>query len=118
MWPFALLALTTLSFIGFAASMEMTTILGEDQADKESNRDGLNPEGYMVETLMNMSTVSSLTIEKYRYLTYKTALTNSEPKHIRNAVFQGALSGLSMFYSAVDQCAAALVGRMDPLSPP
>jgi ATP-binding cassette subfamily B (MDR/TAP) protein 1 len=96
MWPFALLALACIPFMGFATSMEMKQFLGEDTTD--DSVEGLNsPGAIIVETLLNISTVSALTMEEERFKNYKTALENSEPHYVREGMMQGALSGLSMF---------------------
>lgn len=95
MWEFALLAVVCLPFMGFATSMEMKTFLGEDEgtdADEDNS-----PGGIIVETLLNITTVSALTMESERYEDYKNALDKAEPHHVRDGLIQGSLSGLSMF---------------------
>jgi len=95
MWEFALLALACIPFMGFATSMEMKTFLGEDEG---SDADADNsPGGIVVETLLNITTVSALTMEGERFEDYKKALGEAEPHHVRDGVIQGSLSGLSMF---------------------
>ena len=97
MWPFALIALACIPLMAFATSMEMKQFLGEDTID-ESKSDELNsPGGIVVETLLNIGTVSALTMEEERFKNYEDALRNSEPNYIRDGMMQGFLAGLSMF---------------------
>jgi ABC-type bacteriocin/lantibiotic exporter with double-glycine peptidase domain len=96
MWPFALLALACIPLMGFATSMEMKNFLGEDTGDDSA--DELNsPGGIVVETLLNMATVSALTLEEERYKNFEAALENDEPNYVREGIMQGFLAGLSMF---------------------
>lgn len=96
MWPFALLALTCVPLMAFGASMEMKKVLGEDQ--KEGGQDELNsPGGIIVETLLNMRTVSALTLEQRRFENYKEALLKSDPNYVMQSFNSGFTSGLSMF---------------------
>lgn len=97
MWPFALLAIGCIPMMGFATSMEMKQFLGEDQGDTES-AEGLNtPGGVIVETLLNIRTVSALTLEDKRFADYEKALLNAEPNFKFDAFKSGLTSGLSMF---------------------
>merc|ERR1712232_341389 len=96
MWPFALLALACVPFLGFATSMEMKTFLGKDVGSDSA--DELNsPGGIIVETLLNMNTVSALTLEGTRFKDFETALGSSEPNALKEGFMQGFLAGLSMF---------------------
>lgn len=97
MWPFALLAMACIPLMGFATSMEMKTFLGEDHGDSGAADELNSPGGIIVETLLNMSTVSALTLEEERYRNFETAIENSEPSHVKDGFMQGVLSGLSMF---------------------
>ena len=97
MWPFALLALACVPLMAFGSSMEMKKVLGEDQGTGDGN-DGLNsPGGIVVETLLNMRTVSALTLEKRRFEDYKEALIRSTPNYVWESFQGGFVSGLSMF---------------------
>ena len=96
MWPFALLALGCIPLMAFATSTEMKQMLGNDVAVESA--DELNsPGGIVVETLLNITTVSALTMEEERFKNYVTALDKSEPHYIRDGFMSGALSGMSMF---------------------
>ena len=97
MWPFALLGLACLPFMAFGSSVEMKTMLGEDQGTNDGNDDLNSPGGIVVETLLNMKTVSALTLEKQRFENYKNALLNSEKDYAKKSLMGGFVSGLSMF---------------------
>ena len=96
MWPFALIALACIPLMGFATSMEMTRFLGEDIGN-EGGDEVNSPGGIVVETLLNISTVSALTMEGDRFKNYEAALLSSEPNYFKEAISQGILAGLSMF---------------------
>jgi hypothetical protein len=96
MWPFALIALACIPLMGFATSMEMSRFLGEDIGN-EGGDEVNSPGGIVVETLLNIGTVSALTMEGERFKNYEVALLNSEPNYFKEAISQGVLAGLSMF---------------------
>lgn len=77
--------------------METKKILGEDQGTGNSNDELNSPGGIAVETLLNMRTVSALTLEKRRFDNYKEAILNSDTDYKRNNLMAGFTSGLSMF---------------------
>ena len=96
MWPFALLAIGCVPLMGFATSIEMKQMLGSD--DGVDSADELNsPGGVLVETLLNMRTVSALNLEEQRFADYERALTTSEPNHVMESFTGGVTSGLSQF---------------------
>ena len=77
--------------------MEMKRFLGEDQGD-DNDADELNsPGGIIVETLLNIRTVSALTLEQQRYEDYEKALVHSETNYAYEALMSGFASGMSMF---------------------
>lgn len=96
MWPFALLSLATIPFMGFATEVEMRTMLGEDES--ANTQDELNsPGGIVVETLINIRTVSALTLEKTRFDDYQAALKDENSNYVFNGFKTGFTSGMSMF---------------------
>ena len=97
MWPFALLAVACIPLMGFATSMEMKNFLGEDAGDDGAADELNSPGGIIVETLLNISTVSALTMEGERFKNFEEALATSEPNHVREGLMEGFLAGLSMF---------------------
>lgn len=97
MWQFALLALACVPIMGAATSMEMKRMLGEDESSDDA-ADGLNtPGGVLVETLLNIRTVSALTLENTRYLDYKKALLASEANYKTEAFVGGISAGSVLF---------------------
>ena len=97
MWPFALLAIACIPLMGFATSLEMKNFLGEDVGDDNAKDETSSPSGIIMETLLNMNTVSSLNLEEERYKNFEQALDGSDPNYVRDGFFAGFLSGLSMF---------------------
>lgn len=98
MWPFALLALGCIPLMGFATSVEMKTMLGEDESSPNGAQDQLNSSGgIVVETLLNVRTVAALTLEKARFKNYEDALHRETPNYVRDSFVAGSMGGLSMF---------------------
>lgn len=96
MWQFALLAIGCVPLMGFATSIEMKQFLGEDEGVE--GQDELNsPGGIIVETLLNIRTVSALTLEQKRFEDYEEALQKAESNNTTEALMGGATAGLSMF---------------------
>lgn len=97
MWPFALVSLACLPFLGWAQSLEMEKTMGKDETSNDDDKlDAGSPGGIAVETLLNMGTVSALTLQEERYTMYEEALENSDQDWLRIALKQGVLAGLSM----------------------
>ena len=78
MWPFALLSLLVIPFMGFATALEMKQFLGADEGGDKVEDGCDSPGGIIVETLLNIRTVSALTLEKQRIKAYEDALAKSE----------------------------------------
>jgi len=97
MWPFAILALACIPVMGFASSLEMKQMMGEDMKEEGNVKEEVSsPGGIVVETLLNMGTVSALTLEEERYRIFQDALDNNEDNYVKNGLHQGVLSGLSV----------------------
>lgn len=79
--------------MGFATSLEMKQFLGEDVGDDAANDETNSPSGIVVETLLNMGTVSALNMEQERYKNFQDALAGSESHYVRDGFVQGFLSG-------------------------
>ena len=103
MWPFALLSIGVIPFMGFATAMEMKRFLGEDEGGEviEDGKD--SPDGIIVETLLNIRTVSALTMEEQRFEDYKKALEKAVGAVVPDSAVSGVLSGLSI---AIQQVSA------------
>jgi ATP-binding cassette subfamily B (MDR/TAP) protein 1 len=81
----------------FAAAIEVRKFLGEDESHLDST-DGLDsPSGIVIETLLDIRTVSALTLEKQRYEDYERALLKWEPNYSTAAFVSGFVNGLSAF---------------------
>jgi ATP-binding cassette subfamily B (MDR/TAP) protein 1 len=66
-WPFALVAIAIIPLMGFATAMEMKLFLGEDNSTtSETNPSSQSSAGIVLETLRNIKTISSCTMEEYK----------------------------------------------------
>jgi ATP-binding cassette, subfamily B (MDR/TAP), member 1 len=97
MWEFALLVIGCVPLMAFATSMDYKRMMGEDEGIDNQEEGRSSPGGVIVETLLNMRTVSALTLEKQRYIEYKTALIKAEPNVLLESFMAGFTSGISMF---------------------
>jgi ATP-binding cassette subfamily B (MDR/TAP) protein 1 len=99
MWPFALLAIGCIPLMGFATSLEMKQMLGEDEGSGDAgDQDELHsPGGILVETLLNIRTVAALNLQDQREKDFDRALTEAQPNFIRSCVLAGLTGGISMF---------------------
>jgi ATP-binding cassette subfamily B (MDR/TAP) protein 1 len=100
MWPFALVAIGCIPLMGFATSIRMKQMLGEDEAadNGDSAQDELNsPGGILVETLLNIRTVSALTLEEQRSKDFERAISSSHSGYVCDGLMAGLTGGLSMF---------------------
>jgi ATP-binding cassette subfamily B (MDR/TAP) protein 1 len=94
--PFALLCLALIPFLGFGAEMEMKLYLGEDEG--ESGEPGQRSAGgIVVESLVNIRTVASLTIEDRRSAEFSQALDDEDPTPIKSNFIKGSATGLGQF---------------------
>jgi len=90
MWPFALMTLAILPFLGFGAHMEMQMYTGEDDGSEERADNESGPGAIVVETLLNIRTVASLTIENIRFQEYANALGSEGSTGIKINALKGA----------------------------
>lgn len=98
MWPFALLAIACIPLMGFATSVEMKQMLGEDEGSDQVSQDEMNsPGGILVETLLNIRTVSALTLEEQRAKDFERSISSAQSRYIRDGFMSGLTGGLSMF---------------------
>lgn len=96
MWPFALLSIGVIPIMGVATAIEMKRFLGEDEGGEEVEDGNDSPGGIIVETLLNIRTVSALTLEEERFKDYEKAIEKSEGNLIQESAVSGALSGFSI----------------------
>jgi len=97
MWEFALLAIVCVPIMGFATSLEMKQLMGEDEGVDNTKEEVASPGGIIVETLLNMGTISALTMEEERYRLYQEVTENSDSHYVRAGLTEGVLAGLSLF---------------------
>jgi len=97
MWPFALLTLAILPFMGFGAYMEMKMYIGEDETADDQKEAENTSGGIVVETLMSIRTVAALSIEKMRANEYERAIMIESPSSLKSNALKGFASGLGVF---------------------
>jgi hypothetical protein len=73
---------------GFGAEMEMKMYMGDDEGDVEHIGER-SPGGIVIETLSNIRTVASLTLEEKQAAEYLQALVDEDPRPIRTNVVKG-----------------------------
>ena len=76
--------------------MEMRMYMGEDEGDDEEI-DEHSPGGIVIETLANIRTVASLTLEKTRAAEYGHALRDEDKHPVWNNMIKGSGSGVGQF---------------------
>jgi ATP-binding cassette subfamily B (MDR/TAP) protein 1 len=98
MWPLALLSIACIPIMGYSTSLRVKTLVGQDLGVGADGADELNsPGGILIETLLNMRTVSALTLEEKRYHDFEEALKRSESNHRFDGFTQGVTGGLGVF---------------------
>jgi ATP-binding cassette subfamily B (MDR/TAP) protein 1 len=98
MWPFALLAIGCIPVMAMAVSVQHSRMMGTNELGANNIADELNsPGGIIVETLLNIRTVSALTLENRRFNDYERALAVDEGNYRKEAFMGGLTNGLSMF---------------------
>uniref|UniRef100_A0A7S3QG25 Bile salt export pump n=1 Tax=Chaetoceros debilis TaxID=122233 RepID=A0A7S3QG25_9STRA len=98
MWPFALMFIALLPFMGFGAHMEMQMYMGEDEGAGEAKPGEDGAGALVVETLLSIRTVASLTIEKMRSQEYAQALLAEDPKSIMTNMKKGFATGIGFLF--------------------
>lgn len=74
----------------------MKQMMGEDATEDIKKEDISSPGGIVVETLLNMGTVSALTLEEERFNLFQEAMVDNQEDYVKEGVHQGVLSGLSI----------------------
>ena len=95
MWPFALMIFTILPPMGFGAYIGMQVYTGEDEGSEVMKANKDKSGGIAVESLLNIRTVASLSIEKLRSSEYTNALRREDPSSIKTNLIKGLATGLS-----------------------
>jgi len=96
MWPFALVSLGTIPFMGFGAEMEMKMYMGEDHGDHSKDEED-GPGAIAIESLLNIRTVASLSLESNRLDDYEKALTNGNEDIVKSSFKKGSLVAIGQF---------------------
>lgn len=97
MWPFALMAIGLIPCTSGKA-LEVQTYMRDDRGAQGTEE--LQPKssgGIIVETLLNIRTVASLTIEEQRMQEYQAALSRGTSNPVRRIILKGSTGGISMF---------------------
>lgn len=94
MWPFALITLAILPFMSLGKALEIQAFMGDEQEemdDPEANSSA----GIVVESLLDMRTVSALCIQEERIKQFDQALDKEDPHPIRTNFIKGSTGGVS-----------------------
>lgn len=95
MWPFALVALGVLPFMAFGAEAEQKMYFGEeDVSDEDEKTSGI----IVIESLSNIRTVASLSLEDSRSEQYAEALREEDPSPLRTNSMKGLTAGLGPLF--------------------
>jgi ATP-binding cassette subfamily B (MDR/TAP) protein 1 len=76
MWPFTLLTIAMVPFMAFGAEIKMKMSRGEDEGDDDAMD---SPGTIVIESMVSIRTVASLTIEQDKATEYATALRKRDP---------------------------------------
>lgn len=95
--PFALLTLGLIPFMGFGAAMEMKLYMADDKVATDKDKGRSSSGGIVVETLVNIRTVASLSIEETRSSEYADALSREDSKPLLKASLRGFAFGIGQF---------------------
>jgi len=90
-WPLAAMSLAVIPVMGFATSIDMKLMLGEDMADS-GNDEASN---IIIESLVNIRTISAMTLEDKKYTEYKEKMAEKDGEVISTSLKTGITSGLS-----------------------
>jgi ATP-binding cassette subfamily B (MDR/TAP) protein 1 len=98
MWEFAFIALGILPFMAFGEYVQNQQMIGQDEGDIEKTSLESNEGAVVIETLVNIRVVASLSMEDDRVKTYADALARkSNPGFVRNMI-SGTGQGLGSFF--------------------
>lgn len=97
MWPFALVCVGCIPFMGFSSLLRRKAMVGEDEGDGAADAKLKSSGGIMVETLLNMRTVSALALEEKRFEAFQTAVQEAEKGALCECFSAGVVSGIGMF---------------------
>jgi len=96
MWPMALMALLTLPLYSVGAIGEAKLFMGEDEKVSSSHLAANSPGGIIVESLVSIRTVASLTLEDHIFKKYCKVLRNEDQSIVKSSMLLGAIAGFSL----------------------
>lgn len=95
MWPFALVACAAVPFLAIGAEAEQNMYFGEDiDTGEDEKKSGI----IVVESLSNIRTVASLTLEETLAEQYRVALRQEDPVPLRSNFVKGVMTGIGPFF--------------------
>lgn len=97
--PFALLIFAVMPFMAFGSVMEMKMYMGEDESADEKEEDRNSSGGIVVESLVYIKTVASLSMEETRSAEYAEALKRENPKQFQTSLLRGLSFGVGQLIS-------------------
>jgi len=95
MWPLALMALLTLPLYTIGAIGEAKTFMGEDEKVSTADLPANSAGGIIVESLVSIKTIASLTLEDHRHKQYCEALSDEGQSYINDCILLGFIGGFS-----------------------
>jgi len=95
MWPLALVALLTLPLYTIGAIGEAKLFIGEDEKVSTSDLPANSAGGIIVESLVSIKTIASLTLEDHRHKQYCEALSDEGQSYINDCMLLGFIGGFS-----------------------
>ena len=95
MWPLALMALLTLPLYTIGAIGEAKLFMGEDEKVSTSDLPANSAGGIIVESLVSIKTIASLTLEDHRHKQYCEALSDEGQSYINDCMLLGFIGGFS-----------------------
>ena len=102
--------------MAFGAAAEMQMYMGEDEGDHDKYEEHSSG-GIVVESLVNVRTVASLSIQQRRIDEFKLALQEEDPTPMKTNLAKGSTSGLGQFVQMWGSCVDVLVGWMAFVQP-
>ena len=98
MWEFAFVALGILPFMAFGEYVQNQQMLGSDEGDMDKTAVESNEGAIVIETLVNIRIVASLSMEKERVETYAVALKRKNNRTVFQNMMSGTGQGLGSFF--------------------
>ena len=98
-WPLARLAFGLFPFMTVGKALQVRAYIGDEtKVNETGDPNNLPPNSagdIMVESLLNIRTVASLTIEEERVEQFEAAMAREDPRPIQQNIFKGSTLGVS-----------------------